>query len=195
MQSIIRFYLCKFNCSNTIEAQEKYTSNEALMIECVNHCKAQLLTTPVKDIVVSQTKYDTATRRYLSLVGYKGHIFCGLYNANDKMIHFEDTDCIFEKYDIDSQIAKLESIFISNCKRSVKEQGATIPEIQNAWKTTLPLLDKIIRYEHSLELISSDADLKKSLKHDEVLDQLISDYENNIQKQTNLTLGDEGILM
>ncbi len=182
MQSIARFNLCYFSCPNSEVAHMEYSNKQSLLHGCYQKCKEAYVDAFTKKVgsVCGHVAYSSSDKTFLTFYGYRGYVFCGIYNLNDCKIHFNDhTDFLINLQDY--QIDKLESIFRINCSRMVSGNQDKTLNIHKAWENTEPLLNKIIEYDKELSCMSeSDKNfVRRNLIYNEHIDFLVSQYENS----------------
>ena len=90
---------------------------------------------------------DSKTKTYLTVYDYKEHIFVGIYNLQNKKIHFYDNGNV-------ENISKLRigTLFLKFQNNALFKtyENANI-QLENAWKRVIPLLDKVIDIEENYE--------------------------------------------
>ncbi len=183
MENISRFCLCYFSYDVSSQDKDAYSQNQALINECMRRCRESLASLPYEaPPVIAHVQYDVKLKnlkdvRRISFIGYKGHVFCGLYKNGT--ISFKDEENQFQIFDGDRQLAKLESLFKSACRAASQNRYYAIKEIAEAWRQTIPLLDAVIEYERQLKkLKEKDYNrIKHSLDYDKTIDYLVHEYE------------------
>ncbi len=182
MQTITRIYLCKFSCSNTEEVHLSYSTNAAILWGCIRQCKDHLLSVKNTDnLIVVYTPYNKEDKTYITIAGYKGNIFCGLYSSINKKISFEDRTDYFEKYE-PGHLDIMETSFKMSCIAANENRFFAAPEVVKAWTNALSLLDKVIAYHEKVgrlpEYERNREDM--SLRMEETIDAYVREYENGL---------------
>lgn len=116
--------------------------------------------------------------KYLSSVSYKGHIFLGIYDKSQKIIHFVDENNIPQE---DIQMLDRTLFMIEQYSGNQRCQYPEGSSLFQAWKQTEPYLERAVeemdRFEilrdSSVTAISSD----KFLEHDSILNHIALEYE------------------
>lgn len=131
--------------------------------------------------IISHAMYDANNQIYLSIIGYKDYLFCGIYNKSERTIHFEDTSNYFERYNALS-LSKLESVFKSAWNAADHDRYFPVPEIKSAWEKAYPLLDKVIEYEQLLKKLTNQdiSHIRISLEYESAIDNFVTEYENSL---------------
>ncbi len=184
MQKYTRCRLCLFSYNDN-QDKDTYFDKDGLIWKCAENCQKALNNSSYfNNMTIAFVPYDIVNHQYLTIVGYKHHIFYGLFNGNDNHIYFEDNNSKIINLD-DDYIALLEERFTNELNNP-----SSIPNkpLITAWEDTIPLLDKVIELENNLEKAPENV-RKRMLQHyDEQLDILVKTFENNNLENSQITI-------